>query len=221
MTGILDWLFPKKCMFCGTISPTEACEDCCKGLPKLEDPLCMEQADHLDRVYALWAYDGRIPDGIAAFKFHGKAHLSRWFAQRLTEELGDLLRKEACDIVVAIPMHPKKLRRRGYNQAQLLAEDIATALALPFHGCLHKIKNSKTQHELKGKERRNAQKGSYACDPLHGEKVLLVDDICTTGETMKECARMLKEAGASQVIGLAIAKTLTYDPEKTLNLSGK
>ena len=137
----------------------------------------------------------------------GKARLARFLRQIMS----------FCEAYIV----PTPDNREEGEFTGLGLEDMATALALPFHGCLHKIKNSKTQHELKGKERRNAQKGSYACDSLHGEKVLLVDDICTTGETMKECARMLKEAGASQVIGLAIAKTLTYDPEKTLNLSGK
>lgn len=184
------------------------CTHCEKTLPRLEQPLCQENMGLVERLYCALAYEGRVPNGIYAFKFRGKSRLYGYFAQQMLLQMGPQLEQEHCDLMVYVPMHPARKQKRGYNQAELLARELSRQLGIPCSDCLQKVKKTQYQHNLRGEARRTAQKNSYACQPLHGEKVLLVDDVCTTGETMRECARVLRKAGASMVIGAAICRTL-------------
>ena len=223
MRTLLDLFFPRRCMFCGQLMKEdgEVCAVCEKRLPYLEEPLCQHQMGAVDRLYcALW-YDGKVPQGIYHLKFRGKSHVHHWFAETMVKAMGKELREENIDLVTCVPMHRKRQRRRGYNQAQLLARDVAYLLDIPYEDCLSKTKLTREQHRLSGKERMLRQKGSYSCSPFRGERVLLIDDVCTSGETMKECARVLKEAGASAVIGAAACRTpkeptLPVDAERDL-----
>ena len=207
---ILDLLFPGKCIFCGEIMGSEGlvCTHCEETLPRLDNPLCQENMGLVERLYCALAYEGRASDGIYAFKFRGKSRLYGYFVEQMLVQMGPQLKKEQCDLIVYVPMYPAKEQKRGYNQAELLARELSRQLDIPCSDCLQKVKKTQDQHNLLKEARRTAQKNSYACRPLHGEKVLLVDDVCTTGETMKECARVLRKAGASMVIGTAICKTL-------------
>ena len=209
---LLDVLFPRRCMFCGELMEEKdfVCKVCERDLPWLPDPLCEEVMESLDRLYCALYYDKNVPQGMANFKFHGKSHLSVYFAELMLHQMGTELKTEHFDCIVAVPMQSSKLRKRGYNQAELLAKQLSMELNVPLSSCLKKIRRSQTQHELSGRERRNAQKGSYGCDPLQGEKILLVDDICTTGSTLKECAHTLKAAGASCVVAAAVCRTPNY-----------
>lgn len=188
----------------------EVCKDCLRTLPFLEEPLCCEEMEPIHRLYCALSYDKKVPNGMAAFKFHGKSHLSVYFAELMVERMGQELAMEHCDCIVAVPMHPAKLRKRGYNQAQLLADELSRELNVPVSRCLKKVRRSETQHKLSGRDRRSAQKNSYGCTTLHGEKVLLIDDICTTGSTLRECARTLRKAGASCIIAATVCKTPYY-----------
>ncbi|MBQ8599359.1 MAG: ComF family protein [Oscillospiraceae bacterium] len=227
--NVLELLFPRKCIFCGEIMSGEGqvCFRCEENLPRLENPLCQEKMGQVERVYCALSYERRVPNAIAAFKFRGKSRLHRYFVKQMLLQMGPQLEDEGCDFMVCVPMYPTKERKRGYNQSALLAQELSVQLNIPCSDCLKKVKKTQEQHNLSGEARRTAQKNSYTCRPLHGEKVLLVDDICTTGETMKECARVLREAGASMVIGAAICSTpwemrnkleapqrLWYDEEK-------
>lgn len=215
---ILDWIFPRRCIFCdGLMEEGLICEECGEKLPWLEEPLCRSHMGRVERLYAALYYDGTVPNAMAKFKFRGRSQLSRCLAALMLERMGTELRAEHCDRILGVPMHPSRQRRRGYNQAQLLARELSVQLDIPYSSCLKKIKRSKQQHTLRGRERKNAQKGSYRCQSLHGEKILLVDDICTSGETLKECARVLREAGAGCVIGAVVCKTPQYRDWKREN----
>ncbi len=206
---LLDLLFPRRCIFCGELMEEQgpACKACEGSLPFREETLCSETMEPLDGLYCALSYEKQLPRGIANFKFHGKSHLAVYFSQLMMTKMGQQLRKGQFDLVVAVPMQGSKLRKRGYNQARSLAEQLSKELQVPCSGCLKKIRRTKTQHELSGWERRSAQKDSYGCEALHGEKILLVDDICTTGSTLKECACTLKAAGSSCVIAATVCKT--------------
>lgn len=205
----MELMFPSHCIFCGQVLSKNktCCQECEEKLPWTQTALCRVGLGALERVYCAFDYDGRLPEGIAQFKFHGKSHLCRYFALQIMKHAGTQLKEEACERIVYVPMEGMKQQRRGYNQAELLARELSKELGIPCSSCLRKIRKTKTQHELSAKERQKAQKGSYASRTLQGEKILLVDDICTTGATMQECARVLKEAGASAVIGVAICQT--------------
>lgn len=113
------------------------------------------------------------------------------------------------DILVPVPLHPKRLRRRGYNQSALLAENLGQLIgALVAKDVLLQRRNIPSQTQLSGKERRRNVIGAFECRDrkLRGKRVLLIDDVCTTGATLDACAVTLKEAGAAAVWGLTLAR---------------
>lgn len=113
-------------------------------------------------------------------------------------------------LIVSAPLHKKRLKWRGYNQSECLAKELATRLRVKFcPDCLIKTKKTPPQAELSGKEREGSVKNAFACPQsfaVAGHRVLLVDDVYTTGSTMQECARVLKAAGARQVWGVVVAR---------------
>ena len=113
-------------------------------------------------------------------------------------------------IVIPVPLHKRKFNQRGYNQSELIARKTAGYLGItPAADCLLKIKSTKDQARLKDGQRPENLKNAFVCSKpwlISGKNILLVDDVFTTGATMNECARVLKEAGAKEVIGLAIAR---------------
>lgn len=113
-------------------------------------------------------------------------------------------------ILIPIPLEKKKLKERGFNQAEEIAKELSIFLKISLvNNILLKIKETLPQIELSGKEREENIKGAFACqksDILKGKKILLVDDIFTTGSTMEECARVLKKAGAKEVWGIVVAR---------------
>ena len=113
------------------------------------------------------------------------------------------------DVVVAVPMHSKRLRKRGYNQAQLIAKELASLLQLPVsEGIITRIKDTTSQVSLSAEDRRKNVEGAFECtgNELSGKNVLLIDDVCTTGATMNACAITMKESGADSVWGLAFSR---------------
>ncbi len=208
--SFMDWLYPRRCVFCGKIMDCgengECCPVCLKNLFFLEEPLWTMDMGAAEHVYSAIYYEEPMPNGIYHFKFRNKSHLCKPFAAMILDRMKDALLAERCEIVTAVPMHPYRRRRRGYNQAELLGRELAKGLELPYENCLRRVKLTRIQHRVERSERKLAQRGSFASRPLHGEKVLLVDDIVTSGSTLKECARVLMESGASSVTAVTLCR---------------
>ncbi|MEK7579580.1 MAG: ComF family protein [Patescibacteria group bacterium] len=168
---------------------------------------------YLDRLFHPYSYkDPAIQRVIKAFKYQ--------FIQGLEEPLGRLMSRYLGKIngkldlndylVIPVPLHRRKYNQRGYNQSELIASKISQFLNLEMAAdSLVKSKATKDQAKLKESERLKNLKNAYACSKpwlVSGKKVLLIDDVYTTGSTMAECAKVLKEAGASEITGLAIAR---------------
>ncbi len=203
-----DFFFPPRCLLCGAhIAPGEAlCEACGKALP--ERP--RERRFRLtgDRgeefvVRAPFVYEGGCRKNIHSMKFQGKKALAGPFGRVMAgaaEGLGPF------DGVTWVPMSPAGRKSRGYDQSQLLAKSVAKALGLPLLPLLRKERDTAVQHDLPRQERLENVKKAYGASPgSQGKRVLLVDDIVTTGATMTECALALYRAGAEEVAGLCIA----------------
>jgi len=113
-------------------------------------------------------------------------------------------------LLVPVPLEKRKIRWRGFNQAEEIGKELSNFLKIPLlDDVLIKIKETLSQVELSGKEREENIKGVFVIknkEKIEGEKILLVDDVYTTGATMKECARILKEAGAKEIIGIVVAR---------------
>lgn len=114
------------------------------------------------------------------------------------------------DYLIPVPMHPKDLQKRGFNQAEHLGKWCARYLEIPLRtDLLKKVRRTKAQHDLSARERQKNLHGAYLAHPtlLRGKRILLIDDVITTGATMAECADTLRHMGALSVCGLAAAKT--------------
>ena len=175
-----------------------------------------------DRARSYAEYEGPLIRAIVTLKFEQIEPLGAWFAQRLSEVVwreADLL---AADIVVPVPLHRQRHRERGYNQADLIARPLARQLGLPYRAVLlMRTSPRPDKHILSLRERWDSVRGAFATRPgsrVDKLRVLLVDDVMTTGATLDACARALRKAGAKSVIGLTVARAVrqpVMDPEES------
>ena len=165
---------------------------------------------HLARSYA--AYDDALLRTITLLKHEAIRPLAGWLGERLAELAKSDPAIAAADVVVPVPLHPERLRERGYNQAELLARVVAARLNLPLEPkAIERRKPRPPKLKLSRHERWQAARGAYA--PVTGtqfdkRRVLLVDDVFTTGATLDACARALRAAGAGHVTALTVARVV-------------
>ena len=191
------------------LSGTARCEIC---LDPVAAPglcaACLQKAPAYERLYASYVFTGLMRRLILDFKFHNKRYLKRTFARMAAETIPESV-LASCACLIPVPISRTRKRERGFNQAALLAGEIACLTGLPVREDVLMRKDGKTQTALLSKEeRRKSISGLYtAAVSLHGETVLLVDDICTTGETLRACADALKHAGAGKIYCYTVART--------------
>jgi competence protein ComFC len=172
---------------------------------------CLTRTPPFARHRSYTKYEGPAKDVVLLFKYRGNEVLGKSLAGLIDEALGgedDLW--EGVDAVLAVPLHPKKLRKRGYNQAAVLARHLAGLRGVPFiDNRLLKARNNPAQTSLDAAGREANVKGAYLVrkpGPLNGRVVLLVDDVFTTGATIGECSRVLLRAGAREVRAITFAQ---------------
>ena len=211
---LLDLLYPPKCPFCGRIlerGEDGMCALCQRELPWTDGP--GTPADCCDCCLApLYYRDGkedRVRSGVHRYKFKGGASHARLFGTLAAQCLADRW-DEPVDLITWVPLHPEKKRRRGYDQAELMARRVGEVSGIAVVPALEKIRATGTQSHLNdGAERRANVEGAYRALPeldLTGKRVVLVDDVFTTGSTMGQCAACLRGAGAERVVGLTFAQ---------------
>ncbi len=184
-----------------------ACRSCALPLPG-DSSLCLDcLGDPLpvDWSVAWGHYRGGLEHVLRALKFRRHDFLAGPLGGLLRERLPDA----DFDAVVPVPMHRRKLRRRGYNQAELLARALAKGMAVPCQPrFLSRPEERATQSKLNRLDRRANVRGAFAASPdVAGRRVLLVDDVCTTGETVRACAGELVKKGAARVCAVVVAKS--------------
>lgn len=221
----LDLFFPRWCLGCGWEGDF-ICPSCLRSLPRIKPPLCprcgRQQARAIlcrscrgwpaaiDGIRSPFRFEGVIRQAIHELKYNNLRAITGLFARLLYDYL--LANPLPGEVLVAVPLHPKRLRERGYNQSQLLAKELAKLSGLPLlEDCLIRVRHSTPQARTTTvSERRKNVAGVFSCpnQRLEGKKVLLIDDVSTSGATLDDCARALKEAGASLVWGLVLAKEI-------------
>jgi ComF family protein len=219
--GISGFLWPQRCPGCGAAPPAGAvlCAECEARIPRLAvalcarclaheaaDPLCARHADR--RVRPAWVYDERAARVIEALKYSSRTDLARRLGAELARAAAAGPRP---DLVTEVPLHPARRRERGYNQSELLAESLADALGVPhLRGALVRVRATAAQARLGPAARRaNVRAAFRARHParLEGRRVLLVDDVITTGATLEACLAALSRAGAQpSAVALAWAQ---------------
>ena len=207
-SSILDFIFPNYCVRCHKRINYDSftCEKCANILQYSKVKILQ---NHLacDYVFAAFPYQGIIKKAIIAFKFKQQRYLKKAFASKLIQVIDTY--QIQFDSVIPVPISRKRYWERGYNQSA----EIASILAKKFHKkmydhLLQKIKDNPRQSTLSKNARQDNVKGVYQVkktNQLKEKTLLLVDDIFTTGATVSECARVLKQSGAQKVIVLTIA----------------
>lgn len=214
--GLGSLLFPAACPGCRR--PAESgpawplCVGCLGNLPR--GPLPGKKHPHLAGAISPFLYEGICRDLILDLKYRGRTSLVPFFARHMAEEVLQQLGAPATDRVLPVPLHAVRLRERGFNQAQLLAEALSKRLGIPCEGdLLIRCRPTRPQADLTREERARNVRGAFdlrAGTALKGLGLLLVDDVLTTGATAGACAALLKAAGARAVW----AVTAAYDPRK-------
>ena len=203
-----ELLFPRKCILCRRLlsgQETDLCTKCRTDQP--EYPYGRKKTPHIADLTAVWRYTGNVRASLHRYKF-GDARCyapayGRMLAMRILRDLPQ------ADVVTWVPVSAKRLRKRGYDQVRLLAEAVSAELGIPAEPLLNKFRDNQPNSSLKTPEERRANVlGVYKAlgqERLRGKRVLLLDDIITTGATASECARVLLTAGAEEVIFAAVA----------------
>jgi len=151
--------------------------------------------------------EGTLRTAIHRFKYSNMRLLAAPLGQLMSQYL--LRNQLPVDVIVPVPLHPHRLRERGYNQAALLAKEMEKALGLPLlEDALVRVRSTIPQVGLSARERRDNVRGAFhwADRSLEGQRILLVDDVCTTGATLEACSLALREGGVSVVWGLVLAR---------------
>ena len=232
-TKILDVFFPRhnKCIFCdeelGGGEINDCCLPCLRTLPFIKNPcsrcggsmredetgVCLNCSRHnfyFDLAKSVFDYDGAVRLAIQNYKYNAMKFLSEPFSNFIWQVLKDW--NVPYDIITFVPMHPKKQKIRGYNQAELLALDIGNKSNKSCLPLLEKVEEGTTQTALSFEERRQNVQGSFRFNnayknQIKSKSILLIDDVFTTGATSSELSKVLKEHGAKQVFVFTLAHT--------------
>ena len=208
---VLNFLFPSKCRICKKRGKFDVCEKCIRQIERYEDLHIINfQNRYLDTLIYFFKYKDYIRKLILDYKFFNKFYIGKVFSKIILKNEKICRNLKLYDIIIPVPMHKIKKRERGYNQTEILAQDLAKNLKLEYsENILIKTINNKKQSSLSRKERYENIKNVFKIvksDKIKDKKILLIDDICTTSATLEECAKVLKHAGVSMVVALVIAK---------------
>jgi ComF family protein len=238
--ALLDLIYPPRCLVCedflqeaatDPVVPNGICAACGLGFVRNDGPKCSicgrpfpngTMPDHwcegclrkppfYEAIGAPFAYEGTVATAILRFKYGGMGRAAAVLGPLLADFAVTWLMKDAPDpLVMPVPLHPKRLRQRGYNQSLLLARHVAERLSAQLdYISLGRPKHTPPQAGLNRDERRKNMRGAFVLERPQSVKdrtVLLVDDVATTGETLNECARTLKKAGCTRVLCLVFAR---------------
>lgn len=239
--AIISVIFPAPCRICGFVltraGTLPICEACFQSLRPLNGPVCaccgrpLASEVALDAlmpkcfacrrdVYAFKCarsfgpYTDQMVRAIGIMKYERLTQLGRWFAQRLHSVARENTALREVDVVVPVPLHPGRLRERGYNQAELIAKPLARWMRLPLSShLLVRTKPRPSRLLLSRRERWLTVRGAYEIRKgtrVDNLRILLIDDVFTTGATLDACSRALRRAGAKSVAGLTVARAISW-----------
>lgn len=219
---ILDLLFPPRCVGCGR-KGSWLCAQCVDAIELIQPPicplcgrhmtenrlcsLCLQDPPPIDGIRSVAYFEGIMRQAIHRFKYNNLQAL----AIPLGELMSDYWQKTPlpADVIVPVPLHPNRLRERGFNQATLLARESGRRIGLlVVVGSLIRARETPPQVGLSAQERKENVKEAFRCldDRLAGKRVLLIDDVCTTGATLTACSTALRQASVHSVWALTLAR---------------
>lgn len=185
------------------------CKKCSKPLLSAEQEFCYDcsvKDFHYERGYSLWIYDGLMQKSMIDFKYNGRKEYAAYYANEIARHFTKEIRSIGPDVIMPIPVHSTRRRQRGYNQAELLALELGRQLHILVRSdVLIRTVKTRPQKELSNIERMKNLEKAFAVNGLYRDecrkyhKILLVDDIYTTGSTIEACSKILLQAGAGEI----------------------
>lgn len=235
VASILNLLYPSACEACGIKTHAwnqNICGSCYKKIKKRQPPFCIKCGKELpgspemknicndckkaciyfDRAASVFHYDDILKNLVHSFKYKKTISLAKEFSDLAVGFMEEYSIGMDSDMVLSIPMHPFRLFKREINPSEILAKNIAKKTGLKYsHGILKKIRNTTPQSRLARNERIHSVKNSFSLrknkkTAIRNKNILLVDDLFTTGSTVNECAKVLKEAGSRSVEVITLAR---------------
>lgn len=223
----LDLLFPPRCEICHTLQEPVICDTCLRQFSLIQPPYCEQcglpfdplakssmlcyECQHdtpaFDCARVVGRYEGALRRAIQVYKYELVRALARPFAELM---LAQIPQPFPVDFLCPVPLHPARERMRGFNQSLLLAERLGEAWQIPVRAnYLHRVQDTVPQMQLPREERRQNIRGVFAVPaPLAGATVAIIDDVYTTGATLRECSKVVRAAGAERILVLTVARTI-------------
>lgn len=216
LDGLAEIVFPRRCSGCG-LRGVWVCDACLKAMPLFEDPVCdrcgiplhhfcrcAHVPEAIDKLRSAGPYDGWLREGVHRMKYQGESARAAHLASLLESAVRQFTAAEA---IVAVPLHSSRQEERGYNQSELIATHLASATGLPLWPALIRKRDTRHQVDLSRDERAANMHDAFALrggTSMRPSRVMLIDDVFTTGATTGECARTLRLGGVSTIYALTI-----------------
>lgn len=183
------------------------CRDCSKKLSRTPYALPYKGTKNISYIMSPFEYTGAMRNAILDFKFRNCRSYAPLFADMMTDYLDTYEIWDDFDYIIPVPLHQKRLKERGYNQSELISAHVSKYLGIPHKtDCISRIRHTKHQSKLNKIDRVANVKDAFACaEDLTDKRILLFDDICTTGNTLEACALALKNGGAEYICALTLA----------------
>ena len=226
LDSVLDFIFPPSCAGCGTTGSL-ICVNCQKQFVWIKEPICeicgqptlksgrclpcTKVPPAIDQIRAPILYTEAVTRIIHNFKYYDQFALAKPLANLMSAAIPQFNSNLFAELIVPIPLHKKREKQRGFNQAGLLAKELGRTSNMAIsYDALHRVKETSSQAKLTRKERISNMTDAFdvAGELVQGKHILLVDDVCTTGATLFAAAAQLKAAGARSVRGLCVARAL-------------
>ncbi len=220
-SALLDLIYPPRCVGCQRPGPW-LCADCLAAIEPVPEPVCRLCGDmvlagdlcpacrrhplRIDGIRSVGLHRGPLREAVHGLKYKRQRHLAPVLAGLMAKRLQ--VAPLPADVLVPVPLHPDRQRQRGYNQAVLLAAALAGPAVPILAGSLVRTRPTGTQTHLGRDERMANMSGAFTCrnGDLAGKRVLLIDDVCTTGATLEACALACRQAGTLSVWGLTLSR---------------
>ncbi|MBL7131128.1 MAG: ComF family protein [Candidatus Omnitrophica bacterium] len=211
----LDLIYPLNCLICrkklNFNDGSYLCSECYAQIIKNKPPFCVKcdcSPLYFERAWSVSKYTGIIKDLIHLFKYRRQKYLAKPLGKLMIEFINTNLNWQTIDALVPVPLHPKKLRQREFNQAELLAKEINRQIPVPITNALMRIKQTSSQTTLPPEKRFSNIAGAFKirdAKEVAQKSILLIDDVLTSGATANECSRVLKQEGAKRIEILTLA----------------